>query len=134
MTYWKDSLLIGVPAIDNQHKKLITAIDELMEACTKGQGRDKIGKTLAFVVAYTKEHFTDEEKVQAEHGYPGMIAHKRLHTQFIVTISSLVDDFEKNGPSVALVGKLNKSLVDWLVEHISEEDKKLGDYINRNTR
>ena len=129
MTYWKDTMLIGVPAIDVQHKKLIAAIDELMAACKKGEGRATIDKTLAFAVAYTKDHFAAEEKLQAEYSYPDMIAHKRLHTQFLSSVAALVSEYESTGPSIALVGKLNKSLVDWVVHHISVEDKKLGEHI-----
>ncbi|MCL2002416.1 MAG: hemerythrin family protein [Oscillospiraceae bacterium] len=129
MTYWKDSLLVGVPKIDGQHKKLVGAIDELMAACKKGQGREKIDPTLAFVISYTKEHFTEEERLQAEYAYPGMIAHKRLHAQFLASVSALVKEYEQTGPSIALVGKLNKSLVDWVINHITVEDKKVGEYI-----
>lgn len=129
MTFWKDSLLIGVSHIDGQHRKLIAAIDELMEACNKGQGRTTIGKTLDFVVSYTKEHFADEEKIQAQYGYPSMASHKLLHSRFIADISALQKDFEQNGPSVALTGKLNSALVGWLINHISVEDKKLGAFI-----
>lgn len=129
MTYWKDSLLVGVTEIDGQHKKLVQAIDELMDACTRGQGRAAIEKTLNFVAAYTKEHFSSEEKLQAQYAYPGMADHKRMHTQFISNVSALIDDFNQNGPGVALTGKLNKTLVEWLVRHISVEDKKLGEYI-----
>ena len=130
MTFWKDAMLVGIPAIDAQHKKLIAAIDELMAACKKGEGRASIDKTLAFAVAYAKEHFAAEEKLQAECSYPGMAAHKQLHAQFLSSVSALVSEYENTGPSVALVGKLNKSLVDWVVKHIATEDKKLGEHIN----
>lgn len=129
MTYWKDSLLVGVPLIDEQHRKLVNAIDELMDACMKGEGRDAIGKTLNFVADYTKEHFSDEEKLQAQYAYPGMAAHKQIHTQFISNVSALVNDFNQNGPNVALTGKINKTLIDWLIRHIGTEDKKIGLHI-----
>ena len=131
MTYWKDSLLVGVPQIDNQHRKLVEAIDRLMEACSQGKGRATIEETLIFTASYTKEHFRDEEKLQAQYAYPGMGAHKQLHSQFIASINSLVQEFESDGPSIALTGKLNKMLVDWLIKHISTEDKKLGAHINK---
>jgi len=129
MTYWKDTLLIGVREIDDQHKKLVGAVDALMEACAKGQGRVVIGNTLKFVLDYTQEHFAAEEKLQAQYAYPGMAAHKRQHAQFIITASALMADFEQNGPNIALVGKINSTLVDWLVNHITGEDKKIGDFI-----
>lgn len=132
MTYWKDSLLVGVPQIDNQHRKLVSAIDRLMEACTQGKGRSIIEETLFFVVSYTKDHFRDEEKLQAQYEYPYMPAHKLLHAGFIRDINTIVREFGRTGPNVALTGKVNKTLADWLINHINIEDKKLGEYINNS--
>ena len=129
MSYWKDSLIVGVPQIDDQHRKLVEAIDLLIEACMQGKGRDTIEQTLKFTVSYTKEHFSDEEKLQSKYAYPGMAAHKLLHSQFITNINSLLHEFEQTGPNLALTGKLSKTLVDWLIKHISTEDKKLGEHI-----
>lgn len=130
MTYWKDSLLVGVPEIDREHRKLVAAIDDLMEACTKGQGRAAIEKTLIFVESYTKTHFTNEERLQLQYAYPLMSAHKKMHEQFIANISALIANLEKNGPNIALTADINKTLIDWLIRHIGSEDKKLGDFIN----
>jgi len=134
MSYWKNSLLIGVPQIDDQHHKLVDAIDELMAACKDRKGRDAIEKTLLFVNSYTKEHFADEEKLQAKYNYPGMKAHKLLHNQFIANIAVLIKDLEQNGPNVALVGKINKTLVEWLISHINVEDKKVGAHIQSQSK
>ena len=130
MTYWKDTLLVGVKEIDDQHKKLVKAIDQLMEACMQGKGRSAIEETLKFTVSYTKEHFSDEEMLQAKYVYPGMAAHKLVHAKFIKEINAIYDEFGQTGPSISLTGKLNKTLVDWLINHITSEDKKLGEYIN----
>lgn len=133
MTYWKDSLLVGVPAIDSEHRKLVKAIEDLMEACTKGQGRATIEKTLNFVIDYTKQHFIDEERIQAQFAYPGLTAHKQIHANFAATVAGLKNDFDRNGPSLALTANLNKNLVEWLVKHISIEDKKIGEHIRGNS-
>lgn len=131
MTYWKDSLLVGVPQIDTQHRRLVDMLDKLMEACMQGKGRAAIGQTLDFAVAYTKEHFSDEEKLQAKYEYPGLPAHKLLHAEFIKEINALQREFEQTGPNVALTGKVNKTLVDWLIKHITTEDKKHGEHISK---
>ena len=129
MSYWKDSLLIGVSQIDDQHRKLIEAIDQLMESCRQGKGRAAVGSTLQFTIAYVKVHFRDEERLQTKYAYPDMVAHKKLHARFIEDISGLQREFEETGPSITLTGKLNKTLVDWLIKHISTEDKKIGKHI-----
>ena len=130
MTLWKDSLLIGFQEIDNQHKKLVEAIDNLSAACAQGQGRAALEKTLMFVVHYTKQHFTEEEKIAERYNYPFLSEHKRLHAEFVSAVLKLVIDFNENGPSIALMSRINKTLVDWLIIHITIEDKKIGDYIN----
>jgi len=131
MITWNDAMLIGIPQVDSQHKLLVEAINKLMEACGRGEGRSEIEKTLNFVVSYTKEHFKDEEVVQANLGFPGATPHKWIHTQFIMQVGTLVQEFKKDGPSVTLVGKLNKSLCDWVVNHIMNEDKKFGEYLTK---
>jgi hemerythrin len=133
MSFWKDSLLVGVPRIDEQHRKLVEAIDELSAACMEGKGRATIEKTLKFVVSYTKEHLSDEEKLQEKYAYPGLAAHKKIHADFIKEVNALVKDFEQSGANISLTGKINKTLIDWLVNHIGSEDKKLGRYIQDKT-
>ena len=129
MTYWDDSLLIGVPLIDRQHRALVSALDTLTEECARGKWPDTIEKTLNFIIAYTKEHFADEERVQAECGFPEMEAHKRMHADLILQVSLLVDELQKSGRSIDLFTKINKALVDWVIHHIGAEDKKIGLFI-----
>ena len=131
MKYWKDSLLIGVPQIDTQHRKLVDMIDILMQACLQGKGRTEIEGTLSFALRYTLEHFRDEESLQLKYAYPGYKEHKKIHEDFTKDITALAGEFRKLGPSIALTGKLNHSLVDWVINHISTEDKKLGEYIQK---
>lgn len=123
--------MIGVPQIDNQHRKLIEAIDKLMEACKQGKGRVEIEKTLVFTLQYTIKHFNDEEKLQEKHKYPGLSEHKQIHKRFTEDIAALAQEFNKLGPSIALTVKLNQSLVDWVINHISTEDKKVGEHIRK---
>jgi len=133
MTYWTDFLLVGVPLIDSQHRKLVEAIGKLMAASQEGKGKEAIAHTLSFAVDYAKEHFRDEENLQERYAYPEINAHKRYHAHFIMSINALVAEFERTGPNQALTGKLNKTLVEWLINHISIEDKKLGRFISEIT-
>jgi len=131
MISWNNSMLIGISQIDNQHRALVDAINKLIEACNQGKGRMEIEQTLNFVVSYTMDHFRDEEIVQEKVGFPGALMHKQKHAAFIKQVGSLVQEFNKEGPSVALVGKLNKSLVEWVINHIKTEDMKIGQHINK---
>jgi len=129
MSYWNDDLLVGIAQIDSEHRKLVDVIDRLMEECNQGRGITEIGHTLNFAADYAREHFRDEEHLQEKYAYPGINAHKRLHAQFVMNINALIQDFERTGPNIALTGKLTKTLVDWLINHISVEVIKVGEHI-----
>jgi len=128
-----DSMLLGVSQVDHQHRALVQAINQFAEACNQGKGRKQIEQTLKFVVSYTQDHFKDEERIQRQYSYPGAASHKLIHEQFISQAGVLLKKFRKEGPTVALVGELNETLVGWVVNHIKTEDKKIGDHILRMT-
>jgi len=129
MANWDDSLLIGVPHIDDQHRKLVEVLNELTVECGKGKWSDSVEKTLFFAVSYAKDHFRDEEELQAQSNYPGLEEHRQMHQSFVENVSALLHDLRRSGKSILLVIKINKMLNDWIVNHISTEDKKIGLFI-----
>ena len=131
MAYWNDSLLIGVTQVDDQHRKLIESIEKLIEACKEGKDKEGIRRTLDNTIILVKEHLRDEENLMERCAYPGLSTHKRLHAQFIMRVDALHAEFKNTGPNVAMTGKLNVALADWFINHITTDDKKLGEFIQK---
>ena len=119
--------------IDSQHKQLISAIAKLMEACSSGHGRKQIEETLDFLESYTAKHFGDEEKLQQRYKYPDYANHKRLHDGFKAVVSDLGRQMKAEGPTIALVGKVNSQIGGWLVKHIKKEDTKVAAHLRRQS-
>lgn len=115
--------------IDSEHRQLIQAINRLLEACSKGQGRAAVSQTAGFLYDYTTKHFADEEKLQIQHQYPDYQNHKRYHEEFKKVVAGLVKKLNEQGPTVVLVGEINTALAGWLINHIKQEDKKLAAFI-----
>jgi hemerythrin len=115
--------------IDTQHKQLIQAINDLLDACSSGQGRAKLDSTLAFLASYTAKHFSDEEKLQQQSKYPDYANHKKLHDGFKKVVSDLSRELKTEGPTITLVSKVNSSIGGWLVTHIKREDTKVAAHI-----
>jgi hemerythrin-like metal-binding domain len=127
---WTDDLSVGVELIDTEHKALINAVNDLFDACSKGLGRKKISETLAFLQSYTATHFGDEEQLQKESGYPDYPNHRKLHSEFVAKVVEYSKQLETEGPSIGLVANFNSFVSNWLIYHISREDKKIGEYIH----
>lgn len=119
----------GNMLIDSQHRQLITAINQLLDACAKGQGRAEIGKTLHFLEEYIRRHFQDEEQLQQRFAYPDYPNHKQYHEGFKKSVSEILKEFDKDGATIPLVAKVNTVIASWLISHIKREDKKVAAHI-----
>ena len=119
-----DDLLTGNTLIDEQHKQLFDAINALLEACSQGKGRDSLKSTTSFLYDYTAKHFADEEKLQLASKYPDYTNHKQYHEGYKKVVRELMDQLEKDGPTIVLVGKVNTAVAGWLINHIKREDVK----------
>ena len=124
-----DDLLTGNTLIDEQHKQLFDAINALLEACSQGKGRDSLKTTTKFLYDYTAKHFADEEKLQLASKYPDYTNHKQYHEGYKKVVRELMDQLEKDGPTIVLVGKVNTAVAGWLINHIKREDVKVAAHI-----
>lgn len=126
---WDKSLETGNTIIDEQHKSIIDAINNLLEACSKGKGRSEVENTLKFLQDYVVKHFNDEEKLQIKSNYPDYKAHKEKHEAFKKTVNEIAQEYSTSGASIQLVAKVNSSVAGWLISHIKSEDKKVALHI-----
>ncbi|MDD2542092.1 MAG: bacteriohemerythrin [Desulfuromonadaceae bacterium] len=126
---WRESLSIGVEAIDNQHKELLDRFDRLLNACQSGKGVEELKKLQTFLGEYVHSHFSDEEALQRRHHYPEYDAHLAQHKYFIDQINTLEAETTLEGVSTHHVVETNNLLLKWLLNHISKVDKELGTYI-----
>lgn len=126
---WSKELETGNAQIDAEHKNLIQASNNLLAACANGQGRAELNKTMDFLQEYTKTHFSHEEALQLKFKYPDYANHKKLHQSFIRTVADVSTRLKAEGPTVQLVGEINRMLGGWLINHIKREDVKVAKHI-----
>jgi hemerythrin len=131
---WKQSLATGIEEIDNQHKELFDRVNKLFDACNQHKGKEEVGEVVKFLEDYVISHFRDEEKIMEKYSYPEIKSHKELHKQFVKDFLTLKDSFQKEGPSTHFVILMNRKVVDWLVKHIGNIDRSLGNYIQGVTK
>jgi hemerythrin len=129
MIEWTPDLAVGLKVIDEQHQELYRRINQLLEACSQGKGKETVGKTLQFLSDYVITHFGNEETYMIKYAYPEYTQHKALHTKFIASLKQLKESFVRDGAGVALVAKTNQVVIDWLNNHIRKVDTKLGAFL-----
>lgn len=125
---WSNNLSTGVDWQDRHHKELFKRINRLLDAMSAGYGKEEVRDMFNFLDEYFVVHFEAEERAMNKYNYPGTVAHLAEHTNFIDQIALLRKDFE-SGASTGLVIKVQRQVVDWLINHIGDLDKKLGSFI-----
>jgi hemerythrin-like metal-binding protein len=118
---WTQDLELGIPTIDEQHKKLVAMINSLHRAVEKN---DAAGakRVLQELVEYTGYHFGTEEKFFDQHGYPETEAHKTIHKKLVEKALAFTKKFDAGDEFLAQ--ELLIFLKDWLVSHICVTDRK----------
>ncbi len=122
-------LVTGNKLIDSEHKQLLSTINELMDACGQGKGREKSVEVFRYLLSYVNKHFADEEKLQKQTNYPEYPAHKQFHDTYKKTLENMSQSFLTEGPTVKNLSTLNQQ-VGVLVSHIRMTDKKLAKYLH----
>ncbi len=126
-TFTKD-LETGNAQIDNEHRQLIKAADDLVLACSQGKGRQEIGSAVEFLANYTKTHFAHEEELMVKYKYPEYISHKNWHQAYVREIEAAGVKLKAEGATIALVADVNAK-VSVLITHIKTSDLKLAQHI-----
>lgn len=114
--------------IDSEHKQLLDAVNNLLDACSQGKGRKAVEPTMNFLLNYVDTHFAHEEQLQAQEGYPNLESHKKFHTEYTKKLRAIASAMTASEASLADLGQLNTHIAA-LVTHIRTEDKRLGAFI-----
>lgn len=127
---WSDDYQIGHKVIDEEHKYLLSLLDELAESIALGDNdRHFIIHTLGELKSYTETHFLNEEALMRQLQYADLEKHAENHKMLFFQVSRLLEEFE-NGKPVLTPGTLS-FLKDWLVNHILNDDLELARLLNR---
>ncbi|MDX2112013.1 MAG: hemerythrin family protein [Verrucomicrobiota bacterium] len=124
MITWNSSLETGHLMVDNDHKRLIDALNQLEVALKGGQGKDSIPQMIQFLNTYTRDHFKREEEHMRRINCPAYTENCREHAAFKAKLDAWVIKLQA-GASTTLVLELHREVVQWIKGHIVNTDCKL---------
>lgn len=129
LVQWQASLETGAELVDSQHKEIFSRVNALLSAMQQGKGRAEVVAVIDFLGKYVVSHFAAEEGLMKQNGYPGYLAHQQLHKAFVADFDELRREFEANGSSSLLVIQVQRRVIDWLMNHIVKEDKRIAEFL-----
>ena len=124
---WKDDYSVGIAKLDDQHKKLVSFLNDLYGAMKKGKGSEILDDVLTGMVGYTKTHFSTEESLMKLYKFPGYALHKQKHESMTRTVLKLYEKFKEDKKPNTL--EIANYLKAWLENHIMGTDKLYRAYL-----
>lgn len=124
----KDEYLTGIESIDSEHKALFEIAEEAYQLQKEAFMPDKYDHIKQLIIRlkdYTRVHFDHEEEYMESIGYKKMFIQKVQHAEFCEKLEEIDLDLI-NEDSDQAIDEILKFLTDWLVEHILEHDKEIG--------
>ena len=119
---WSDKYSVGNAEIDSQHKKLFDILNRLFDICIGKNQVDTGESVIDELESYTDYHFKFEEQHMRDIGYKDIDNHMAGHNFFTHEIMFAK---RRNAQDRANTdNKLIEFLSNWLIQHVTEEDKK----------
>ncbi|HKL41225.1 MAG TPA: bacteriohemerythrin [Clostridia bacterium] len=135
MITWREEYSVGYEEFDDQHKKLISIINEIQPLLNNDDIGDEklyveISDVLSKLLDYTEYHFESEEELFEKYDYKHTAEHKELHHRFFMKITELLANLVLDEDLRGIVSKTDAYLKEWLLSHIQGADQKYTNELN----
>jgi hemerythrin len=125
---WREEYNTNIKAMDEHHRTLFETANKLYEEIHSGRNQAVLGDTLNFLIGYTEEHFSQEEKLMEDYDFPEYEVHIKHHVRLIQQVQELKSKYAAGETRVDM--SIVNFLKDWIINHILTEDRKYGPYLN----
>lgn len=123
-----DDCLIGIPEIDQEHRKLFEIINEAFAVLEKAP--DSVSNIaeplLADLKEYAASHFAHEEAYMEQMSDPELESQRREHAAFVHKLESFGPEALHGEKAADTFSELLPFLVRWLYRHILSSDMMIG--------
>ncbi len=133
---WQKEFLVGIPKVDEQHRKLLDTINDLHLLLHTKVSPEKLKEIVFFLNEYVVEHFGTEEALMKEspHLPPDLREkHFREHRFFVDKIQEFTGALEtENSDEEGYLLELFEFLGRWFANHILKIDKETALYLRES--
>lgn len=128
MYEFKEEFATGIEQIDAEHKRLFEIAEELYQLKQEEFIPDKYDNIKAILEQlrdYTLTHFEHEEAYMEQIGYKRMFTQKIQHDALRSQISEWnIEELDDSQDEA--IDEMLRVVTDWLVNHILNQDKLIG--------
>ena len=130
---WSDDYETGIGPIDNDHRGLFKAVNDLHDAYAIGDADAHFADLFDLLSDYVDAHFAREEEAMRRVSYPDLESHLVSHHELTATVHEYAK-LNPTNPCGISRKEVLKFFGNWLFGHILGSDMAYVPYISRGKR
>lgn len=123
---WDSSFDLNIDVIDKHHRQLVGLLNRSYDALRVNDAQ-RISLVLKELYDYTTYHFSTEEEMMLQYGFPSHAAHEQEHSRFSGHVNELQTKLTI-GEALYNI-QIVVFLKEWLLNHILVSDRELAVYL-----
>jgi len=127
---WNNLFEFDVPEMDKQHRCIVEMMNRLVDSVESTDCKKEVLTLIEEAFQYVEKHFTDEEKLMADIGYPELEKQQKMHKAIVEELQGFNKSIE-SGETVPVKG-LIEELRELFKTHILVEDRRYGYFYHNN--
>jgi len=125
---WKDEFSTGIPAVDDQHRRLFQMLNDLEHQLRRGEATGKMMEIVHGLAQYATEHFSFEESCMQQCACPVASVNKMAHKRFGRMVDNTLREVGSQPPPRQFFENLHREVEDWIRNHICTIDVQMQKY------
>lgn len=127
---WSPNFSVGNTLLDNQHKKIIEIINQILTESEIKGGAGTVFELVDSLAQYASEHFSTEEALLAECGYLELEEHRAEHNEYRNnTTKFFIGAVDEDG---TISNEILQFVVDWWFNHILRSDMAYKPFLSKH--
>jgi hemerythrin-like metal-binding protein/diguanylate cyclase (GGDEF)-like protein len=123
---WKPEFSVGIVRFDDDHRHLISLLNQLRLAIHEGQDGLALSFILEGLIWYTQSHFGAEEALMQRYAFPEFASHKAEHDRFRDRVVEFADGFKSGRKTNS--DEIATAMEEWLAKHMVECDASYSQF------
>ena len=124
---WNSDCSTGVDKFDDQHKKLLELLNQLLESIKEREETSGMGFVLKELFFFAVSHFNDEEEALKRFGYEHLEEQIKEHDKIKLMVGRLHQNYLAGNKPETI--EILEVITRWFEDHLKNMDTKYGPFL-----
>jgi hemerythrin len=125
---------VALDFMNRDHAEFVALRDKLLGLLSAQAPEAKVDTLLDELLAHTRQHFAEEERLMQETQFPPYRMHKGEHDNVLADMSAQIERWKQERNAVVLRDWLDRAVGDWFVSHVGTMDLVTAGFIEKKQK